>query len=1152
MANDDAKLKFLPRHLQRSQPAMAHKSKRRVTVEDENVGDEESDRRSVFERLGPGASMPRNEKLKSGFDFQDHSIFTHAGKERSKRESENSPDNLRLKFKGGKDRDNKMKSTVVVRGKAGGSEEDSADDSDGWSMDKLEDKKELELEQKRLEIQRALKALEAGEEIGTDNKKSDSSESDSSPERAHKKKKDKASKKKEKKKHKKNFLEKELAADKNKEGKRKHDSDEDDETPHKKRKKKNKEKKHGEITPTSKKSVQIKSGKGSLDLYDPASPTSVAHAGTPSDKQSYSESPKFKNKLKKKKKKLKGQGEQLAKSKKLLSPLRKVLKLKRGSTSVGSSRRSRSISHDVAKRASRSRSSSSSSESSSSDSPVRRKKSVDSSRDRGTKKVTKSIDKRKRERTHRSSSTSSTSSSSSSSSVSHGQKRLKKVTPPADRSLPRGQKSPGALAARKDVKGDRRNRRGLSADILSKSKDHGSEARQERQSLDRGREKLRGRKNNQDFNRTNFSQSSRAADGSRPDIKDARKDNRDPKNRKNEPKANNRKDTRTLGKAEVRKDRLKDRERTDSNVNKDKRGGSLDRDRDERSRRGGQQTQGDRSSRFPQRGGEDGDRRHFDESSRRFTGNEGSRVGQFGVDRQRAGSDRGSTRGNDSQGRIVDQVQGRSGRDWDERARRDGGDEFRDEWESNRNNRGAGFAALRDDTAREFGGVRDERRTVREDRLSSHVTSGNDGNKSSTVSGSDGRDRSQQRGNGYRDDYGGRDGGVEKRDWKQKESSGDASKRSSKDQDKSSKDDTADMRQGRNSGKQLSDATNKSSDKDKAKNEKKSGNKQTVVMKVVKSESPITRDEPSLASLFSQTDTVVSKKKPSTSFGGKKSSKKMEDLKTTEKSKAGVTGRAGLLIRDKKMTVSKAADSSSGKLKDSSKDDKAVKKEDTAKSVPKSGQSSHHAPSKSLGRSKTPDGKHGSARSPSGQFRPSESVKSPAKPSHSPAPSSGRERDKERTKSPTDSRDRRKTVDNRRHEKSKTNERTKSKRVRSRSHSGSDSESRRSSHSGGADEKRRRKSSDSESLPAKLDGIDIAAAMLSEDDGQQDVFSDWSDEDPNDIILTSVKVEDLDNNNDIDRIPRTRQSPANLSRYIEPRDLRPEPTGRSIAELVPE
>ena len=52
----DAKLKFLPRHLQKTQPATTNKSKRRVTVEEEHTADEESDRRSVFERLGPGSS----------------------------------------------------------------------------------------------------------------------------------------------------------------------------------------------------------------------------------------------------------------------------------------------------------------------------------------------------------------------------------------------------------------------------------------------------------------------------------------------------------------------------------------------------------------------------------------------------------------------------------------------------------------------------------------------------------------------------------------------------------------------------------------------------------------------------------------------------------------------------------------------------------------------------------------------------------------------------------------------------------------------------------------------------------------------------------------------------------------------------------------
>lgn len=47
---------------------------------------------------------------------------------------ENSPDSLKLKFKSGKDRETKVKSQVVVRGKAGGSDEESGEDSDGWSI----------------------------------------------------------------------------------------------------------------------------------------------------------------------------------------------------------------------------------------------------------------------------------------------------------------------------------------------------------------------------------------------------------------------------------------------------------------------------------------------------------------------------------------------------------------------------------------------------------------------------------------------------------------------------------------------------------------------------------------------------------------------------------------------------------------------------------------------------------------------------------------------------------------------------------------------------------------------------------------------------------------------------------------------------------
>ncbi|KAK6962672.1 serine arginine repetitive matrix protein 1 [Biomphalaria glabrata] len=1144
MANDDAKLKFLPRHLQRSQPAVTHKSKRRVTVEESNAGDEESDRRSVFDRLGPGASTQRNEKARSGFDFQDHSIISHPGKDRKKRE-ENSPDSLKLKFKSGKDRETKVKSQVVVRGKAGGSDEESGEDSDGWSIGALEDKKELELEQKRLEIQRALKALEAGEDLATDTKKSDSSDSESSPERSHKKKKDKSSKKKEKKKHKKNFPDKELSTEKIKEGKRKHDSDDDDEIPHKKRKKKNKDKKHGESPPPSfpsdsvkqKKSSQVKPSKSSQDLYDPASPTSVARVDTPSDKQSLSGSPKPKNKSKKKKKKLKNQEEPSGKSKKVLSPLKKVLKLKRGSASAGSSRRSRSVSHDIPKRASLSRSSSSSSRSSSSRSPVRRKKSVESSRERGTKKISKPVDKKKRGRSPRSSSTSSRTSSTTSSSASRGQKRVRKFSPSPARHPAHKQRSPVVSTIRKDVKGNKRNKRGAHSDIWSKAKERGSEGRQE--SLEKGSDKMRGRKSNQDNNRHNFSHLGRGADVSRPSLKEGRKNVREPKGRKSDTKDGGRKDARSLGKAgELRKDRLKERDRSDSLLSKDreKRGVSLD--REDRSRRGQQNQQVERSTRFGQHGGDDTERRHFEEPVRRF--GEGTMIYRFGMERSRSGLERGTGRGNDAPARLLDQGQSRGGRDWEERG---GGRREGDEWETIKNRAGA-MGASRED-GRDFGGGRDDRRGVGVIRELMSISIG-ENNKSL---GSDLRDRSLQRGQGFRDDFSGRESiGSDKRDWKQREDSADVLKQASKDRDRSVKDDVTESRQSKNGAKQPQESVkDKSLDRDKSKSEKKASSKQSAVAKVVKSESPVARDEPSLASLFSQTDMVVSKKKQSTSFGGKKSSKTKEDPKAAEKSKAGTANRGGLRIREKPVAATTTDDGD--KSKDASKEDKAGKKEDTSKeklagaSSPKSShKNSDQVETKPLRKSKTPEGKRGSTRSPSG------STRSPGKSTHSPAPSVSREKESsEHSKSPAADGKELKKIGDKKNEKSKASKKPKGKKTRSRSNSGSDSESRQSGVV--LEENKRRMSSDSESFPAKLEGGDIAAAMLDGiDDGQQE-FSDWSENSSGDSIL--FQVEDLDNNNDFYRPPRHRQSPANINRF-EPRESRPEPLLRSNNEIVPE
>lgn len=71
-----------------------------------------------------------------------------------------------------------------------------------------------------------------------------------------------------------------------------------------------------------------------------------------------------------------------------------------------------------------------------------------------------------------------------------------------------------------------------------------------------------------------------------------------------------------------------------------------------------------------------------------------------------------------------------------------------------------------------------------------------------------------------------------------------------------------------------------------------------------KEESPIARDELSLATLFAQTETAPIKKKPTKSFGGKKSPKKtLEDTKSIEKAKPGLIGRMagrGRRVADRK------------------------------------------------------------------------------------------------------------------------------------------------------------------------------------------------------------------------------------------------------------
>lgn len=98
---------------------------------------------------------------------------------------------------------------------------------------------------------------------------------------------------------------------------------------------------------------------------------------------------------------------------------------------------------------------------------VRRKKSVESSRERGTKKISKPVDKKKRGRSPRSSSTSSRTSSTTSSSASRGQKRVRKFSPSPARHPAHKQRSPVVSTIRKDVKGNKRNKRGAHSGLCN-------------------------------------------------------------------------------------------------------------------------------------------------------------------------------------------------------------------------------------------------------------------------------------------------------------------------------------------------------------------------------------------------------------------------------------------------------------------------------------------------------------------------------------------------------------------------------------------------------------------------------------------------------------------------------------------------------------
>ncbi|GFR78297.1 zinc finger CCCH domain-containing protein 13, partial [Elysia marginata] len=1231
MAADDAKLKLLPRHLQRSQPAVS-KSKRRVTVEDDNAADEESDRRSVFERLGPGG-LQRHElvpfdKVKVLLVGKALLINTSFGMEigtgragrkpelegilkpkldygqgmkgRSKNEGEKSPDNLRLKFKGSKDRETKVRSQVVplVVKKAadGGSEEDSADESDNWSIDNLEDKKERELEQKRQEIQRALKALEDGDDAPMiDVKKSDSSGSESSPERLHKKKKDKQGKKKEKKRHKKAATEKEMSLER--QGKRKHGSDEEESSPHKKKKKKNKERKHVEETappppPPPLMSLDVrkqptpKSSKGEPQphLYEPDSPTSTHRSDSPDEKA--------KSKKKKKKAKMQAEAVPQGKSKKLLSPLKKVLKLKKGPASVSSSKRSRSESRDSLKRK-RSRSSSNSSTDSSSHSPVAKRKerdlSGDDRRERGRVK-SKSLERKKRRKQpsnqqqqqhqrhssprqsqqqqqqqhhhhhHRSASSSSSSSSSTTSSTARGidrrhskgqvsrgrgaegqlghqqQQRHKRSRSPAVA-------SGGAAGSRKDGRLVKR-RADASAESWNRSKDRKvtgrgeSPQRQHRQERpdrpdradgggdgpDRGRQRHRNVPPEEVKGHRNLSQpvsrhmnDSKDRSGSQLGPKDRLRRGQDPSHDRNQKDGRDRdKDDR-----KGRKDESRERPGAMGGQNKE-REHMEDRGRRIMGASGGPGPHmGERGGRMLHRRGNsaDRDRRNFGGG-----GDNSGRMGQFS-----------------RQDLIRGPMGGRMGHNWDDRDGRRGGG---GDWDSGREMRG--FGGHRDEPMgfgkRRDGGP-DERmlphpgrggppRSGSQDRL---ISRGGQGPRDEF--GGPGRDRragSQEADNSRRDrdsSRGGRDdsrGGRGARDEGGKSRGGDrdarpgnedvGKDRNIRERDSSRSDGPKGPVGGRRDAGGVSQSPSSSRIVSKLRGES------------TKEDSPsVMRGESSLAAVFDQTETTragsmgagAAKKRPTKTFGGKKSPKKAsEDAKNAEEKGrlrvgekgGGLTTRGGRAAIDRSKEASQAVSKKITPSRDSLKDDAkaTVKQESISKErASPASQKSADSHSKSSRRSShSPlDGKRDAGGNAAVQDSKKSQLKSSLSPVPSPSPGggsnatadAGRGRKKEEAKE-GDS------------EKAKESERGNRK---GRSETPSEAEVKTSPD---LHERVRRKSSDSvESLPAKLDGGDIAAAMLGDgqEDGQQDVFSDWSDDDDpfNNIMDDGARkhhVEDLD------------------------------------------
>ena len=590
-----------------------------------------------------------------------------------------------------------------------------------------------------------------------------------------------------------------------------------------------------------------------------------------------------------------------------------------------------------------------------------------------------------------------------------------------------------------------------------------------------------------------------------------------------------------------RNDRELPRDEREIGMGRDRgrRAGSLDRDREERLRRDQPEFNGpnhmlDRGARF----GFDAERdRPFEEPGRFRGGELNQRMGLFHGDMEMSRGfgrgfggdpfDRRDMRGFEprmERGRPMFQTFGR-GRDrsWERGQERGGRD-------------GRRFGDFRgDERAREFGsGARDGR----EERLLPFPPGASD---KGLLPGGENRDGSRLDDN-IRDEMRTRDADRED-NWKRRGGSHD-----SKDQNRRKEEANVSDRVSHERGlldppvskgkpNEKDNTINKDSKKEVLETVDKTKLSASAKIKAspVKEESPLTRDEPSLASLFSQTETVGPKKKaPAKSFGGKKSPKASDDIrKNTDKSKSTISSRMNTRrttrSTDKKAPISKL---------DSSKEDvKGPNKESGKKDKDKRTPSPKNARSVSSQSAKTPKSPEVKTSNSPAPKRTGDSSRSARKVSPSPAVKDKEKIEtKARSLSPSPALNEKKKEEVPKSTRPDTGKDQKKPGSRSGSLTGADSQQKTDTGSKSVEvEKSRRKSSDSESHVKDEEG-DIAAAMLGDSiDEKQDeiVFSDWSEDDDADNILLGDdrrknQVEDLDNDeyeNSV-RDMRARRSPA--------------------------